>query len=161
MPDIYILSGPVRSGKTTWLKQWNTDRANVCGLLAPVINGKRYIKNIRSGEMRLLEAEHAETGRPLIYIGKFSFFEDTFEWGRHILYECLPANNVWIVIDEIGPLELQGKGLEPAVSYVLGNAGSRARVILVIRHKLLDAVLQHYGFNKENISFFNFEEKTE
>jgi len=158
MPEIYILRGPVQSGKTSRLEQWAVGKVNIYGLLAPIMEGKRYLKNIYTGEMRLLEADNPITNRPITRIGKFAFYEDTFEWGRRVLTGNIPQADSWMIIDEIGPLELQGRGLEPAVSSILGNAGDLVIVVLVVREKLFNDVLQYYAFDEGNISVFNFEE---
>jgi len=52
------------------------------------------------------------------------------------------------VIDEIGPLELRGEGLEPAVSAVLAAESAAgalvANLVLVVREGLVDRVIEHY-----------------
>ena len=55
---IYILTGEIRSGKTTALKTWASDRADVDGLICPDgKNGKRYFLKVKSKEEIELEAE--------------------------------------------------------------------------------------------------------
>ncbi len=43
----------------------------------------------------------------------------------------------WVVIDEVGPLELDGKGLMPAVELALA---SRVNVLIVVRSSLRKAL---------------------
>jgi nucleoside-triphosphatase THEP1 len=53
----------------------------------------------------------------------------------------------WLVFDEIGYLELQGQGLEPAVRRIL-NWNKRiaaTKLLWVVREELLDEVLEYYG----------------
>ena len=38
----------------------------------------------------------------------------SFLWAQNALFNSLDKNLEWLIIDEIGPLELEGKGLEPA-----------------------------------------------
>ncbi len=156
MPDIYILSAPVQSGKTSRLLNWVKARNDVSGILAPIVDGKRYLQSIHSGELRLLEADKHNISSKIVKIGSHVFYEDTFAWGRYVLTSSLHHPAKWLIIDEIGPLELQGKGLEPAVHTVLRNVPAAVNVVLVIRFKMLQNVLQHYGLNPENTIPFNF-----
>jgi nucleoside-triphosphatase THEP1 len=56
----------------------------------------------------------------------------------------------WLIIDEIGPIELRGEGLEPQVSQILKEypRTRKNRLILVIRDQLLEKVLEHYNLSE-------------
>ena len=157
MPNIYILSGPVQSGKTSRLQTWAAGHKNVRGILAPVIDGKRYLQDISNAERRLLEIDGNGNESDVLRIGKYVFLEKTFSWARNVLTASLHHPAKWIVIDEIGPLELQGKGLEPAVRTILRNVSNKVNVLWVVRQKLLTEVLQHYGLSEKSIVHFTFE----
>jgi len=47
-----------------------------------------------------------------------------------------------VVIDEVGPLELQGKGLMPAVELALASA---IDVLIVVRSSLREALQKHFS----------------
>ena len=55
MNKIFLLSGSIHTGKTTRLTEWIKNKKDVDGILQPVIDGKRHIKHISSGEIQLLE----------------------------------------------------------------------------------------------------------
>ncbi len=150
---VYMLSGPVASGKTTTLNAWCKRQPSLDGLLAPVIHNRRYLRHIASGESRCLEATGSETKTELTQpVGRFMFLAHTFEWGRHILMQCRKKQTVWIIIDEIGPLELQGQGLEPMVETLLDDKHLRThtKLLLVVRQKLVGAVRDRFEKDEEN-----------
>ncbi len=158
MAKIYILSGAVHSGKTTRLLNWANQRKDVYGVLAPIIEERRFLLNIHTKESRLLEAPPKAPEKKLVHISKYSFFEATFRWGRQVLEQTPAQKTAWLVIDEIGPLELAGQGLEPAVRAVLENLPDSVNIVLVVREKLLNTVLEYYGLKMDSINMFDFYE---
>ena len=66
---------------------------------------------------------------------------------QNILSATAPELTEWLVIDELGKLELAGGGLEPALGQVLARyrqAGT-GRILLVIRDTLLAQAISRYG----------------
>ena len=162
----------------------------VDGILAPKRDGLRFLLEFRgeryrldarrfSAEDRLQAGDHgfqprhpgeetppgnrAAAGGGLVRIGPHAFREEAFVQARDYLvhaYASLPPGGV-LVIDEIGPLELRGEGLEPAVSCILAQSGGgddrkkpdspptapRAAILLVVREALVKGVCSYYGLN--------------
>ncbi len=58
MSKIYILTGPVNSGKTTKLMNWVEKKSNVGGILTPVVDGKRHLYSIASQKYKIFELEN-------------------------------------------------------------------------------------------------------
>ncbi len=142
---IKIISGEVRSGKTGRLKKWLAGHPGADGIISPVIEGKRYLQRISSGEKQLLDASGSEDRAAVEGIGRHLFLKETFVWARQQLQDSARRTQ-WLVVDEIGPLELQGKGLEPALSAIL-KEGS-VSVIAVVRSRLLERVKERYGWEE-------------
>ena len=142
---IYLLTGPVRTGKTTALAAWAGGRS-AAGLLQPVQGGRRLLVAQPSGETRLLECAPGEEG---VAVGRFRFSRAAFAWGRRKLLEAARRSPEWLLIDEVGSLELRGEGLAPAVETVLRERGdSRSpgcHTLLVVRGRLLNAMSDHYA----------------
>jgi len=67
---IYLLTGPIRSGKTTALMQWASSLKDVSGILTPDLNGKRQFLNLANSEYFHMEAIDGEAE---ITIGRFAF----------------------------------------------------------------------------------------
>ena len=137
-----ILTGPVGTGKTTALQQLvrvHPDR--FAGLLAPVIRHQRHLQDISTGELRLLETSPAAPDA--LPVGKYVFSASVFAWARERLAEQAASfPHRWFVLDEIGKLELQGKGLAPVAMEIL--QGDRVNnLLVVVRDSLLPAATEH------------------
>jgi len=56
----------------------------------------------------------------------------------------------WLVIDEIGPLELEGSGLEPAISEILKDRDSfNGEILCVVRDSIMERFLEHYKLHSK------------
>ena len=109
-PKIYIVTGPVHSGKTTRIAEWIKNKKNTGGILSPVCNGKRYLMSISDNDKKLLEADMEKTGRnDIITAGKYFFLSDVYKWANEELIKQYKSNCEWFVIDEIGILELESR----------------------------------------------------
>ncbi len=143
---VHIYSGPIQSGKTTRISNWLKNRPEADGILAPIRHGKRHLQRIINGESRCLQPP--QNPADSLAIGRFLFSRATFKWGREQLYNIKPLTP-WVIIDEIGKLELQGEGLEPAVSFLLDSNPAR-NIILVVRDSLLEQAIGHYKLGRQN-----------
>jgi nucleoside-triphosphatase THEP1 len=149
---IKIVTGPIQSGKTTRLIAWVRYHQNSAGILSPVVNRQRFIYSIHSNEYRKLQFDkQGITQEKSIKIGKNEFQLSTFNWAQEQLRSALKINPHWLIIDEIGPLELDGHGLEPMVTHVLNNfvMSEKHQLVLVVREKLVNDVIINYNL-KEN-----------
>ncbi|MBZ0199210.1 MAG: nucleoside-triphosphatase [Ignavibacteriaceae bacterium] len=159
MKNIYILTGKIQSGKTTKLVDWAANRTGVYGILSPVILGKKHLTDLKSGESKQLEVNDSERGGSIINIGHYRFDKDVFKWGRDRMLESIGYNPEWFIVDEIGPLEFRGEGLEPAFREILIRSELLydTKLVLVIREGLTDSVLDHFRIPKSSIKEFTFE----
>jgi len=157
MSSIFVISGPVHSGKTTRLLSWLKNNNNLYGILSPEINGRRYLLNINSNEKRILEVSGKEDHKDVITVGNYEFDKSVFEWGCNVIIESIEENPEWIVIDEVGHLELQGDGLARAVNKVFShqNILVRTNIVLVVRDYLLTDFLNHYNLAEKDIKLLN------
>lgn len=142
MKPIYILSGPIQTGKTTKLFQWAATQKNIDGILQPVIDNKRFIYHIASRTLKQLETERKEN---VTSIGKYNFSNDTFKWAIENLSKSFKQNLDWLLIDEVGPIELTGKGLEPVITNIINEKERfKGKILFVVRENLLRDFLLHY-----------------
>lgn len=142
---IFILTGPVHTGKTTRLMHWAASQNKIDGIFQPIIDDKRFIYQIASRALKSLEVSASAKDEHTIKIGNYSFSKETFEWAQNILINCLKKNLDWLVIDEIGPLELEGNGLEPAVSSIINaRENVSAKIVCVVREEILQKFIDHY-----------------
>lgn len=124
--SVYILSNALHSGKTTLLNNWIKNRNDVTGFLSPKIGGKRHFQNIETDETRLLEVEYSK-----LKIGKYHFDELVFQWAFDCLKKQFANDKEWIVIDEIGPLEIKfGKGFHQIILDFLEINNKNKKILL-------------------------------
>lgn len=135
---IYILSASIRSGKTTSLINWSADRKDVYGILTPEINGKRVFMNVKTKEQFPMEASGEEE---TLAIGQFVFSKKSFDKAIQIIRDAISKDG-WLVIDEIGPLELKGEGFCEVLKEVLSLR--REKILLVVREGLAKQVKDHF-----------------
>lgn len=157
---IKIITGPIKSGKTTRLTAWVKCHQNCVGILSPVINNQRFIYSILEDEYRPLETEEDDAKDPkTITIGRYTFQESTFEWAREQLTIADAKNRDWLIIDEIGPLELSGIGLEPQVGKIIDSTlkSGKDDLILVVREGIVDKVVDHYHLHGNFQTTYNLE----
>lgn len=145
MNNIYIYSGPVHSGKTTRLMQWAAGKKNIDGILQPVIDEKRFIYNISSRTLKILETAETKPDNELVKIGKYQFQKSVFDWAQNVLIDCLDKKLDWMIIDEIGPLEFEGKGLEPVISkIIIEDKKFSGNILCVVRESILKKFITYY-----------------
>jgi molybdenum cofactor guanylyltransferase len=144
--NIYILSQPVQTGKTSLLMQWVKERQDVAGILTPDVDGKRKLFNITQQTYSDLQLDEKSEG---IQIGRFMFDRQVFEQAQQIIRASVATNPSWLIIDEIGRLEMdRNEGLEPAVSETIRHFRSTlcgTKLLLVIRDYLLNDAVAQYG----------------
>jgi nucleoside-triphosphatase THEP1 len=140
---IYILSAPIQTGKTTSLINWSAQREDVYGILTPIKNGKRVFMNAHTREEFTMEAEN---GEETFDVGRFHFSKKNFEKAV-----CIIRNDMlkpgWLVIDEIGPLELKGQGFHDVLIELLHV--KKEKIILVVREGLVQQILEHFRFEAD------------
>lgn len=114
--SIYIFTGPVHSGKTTELLHWCSQQNTIYGILMPDINGSRKILDLQTREIFDIECtDITNTNEPLTSVGKFNFYTAAFSKANLIISAALKQKPGWLIIDEAGKLELEGKGFYPGM----------------------------------------------
>lgn len=133
-----LLTGEVGSGKSTRLSEWAHGRPAVSGVLQMSEGGARALVNLQTGARRPLDADEAESDS--LVVGRYRFRRAVFEWAGELL-RTAPAG--WVIVDEVGPLELRGEGLDAAIRELCGRPD--CSLILVVRTGLVPAVIARYG----------------
>jgi nucleoside-triphosphatase THEP1 len=145
---IMIMTGPVRSGKTSYLAGVATDltrrRIGASGFLSPAaFEGGRQI----GYDLSVLGRE-----TPIPYIraagepgwervGPYYFIPEALEVARREIRESRERD--LLIVDELGPLELAGGGLWGVLEPVL--SGAARRCLLVVRESCLRDLLDKIG----------------
>ena len=155
--SIYIFSRPIQTGKTSELQKWCNLQKNIHGILMPDINGCRKFFDIRTNKIFDAEcADSVNTKEPLISIGKFNFYTAAFEKANSILLDALSQNPHWLVIDEVGKLELTGKGFYKSVDEAVklySDKNKPENLLITVRDSLCEDVISF--FNIKNFKVIN------
>lgn len=151
---ILIYSDKIKSGKTTNLFRWITKQNSIGGILQPIVDGKRFFYSIIDKTLIQLEIAQDQSKdffeNELIRIGDYLFLRSGFEKAKEILKRDFESKLNCIVIDEIGPLEMNGNGLEPIITELLSKLDKfEGQLILVIRDKILDDAIKKYNLKNK------------
>lgn len=152
MSKIYLYSSAVQTGKTSRLMSWVKGKNNVAGILTPDQEGLRVLYDIRSKKTYPMQVSvEDDSGEELIRVGRFTFLAKTMNWAQKILLEEMQLDPDWLVIDELGKLELKGIGLEPALGQVISHyqqQQNKGNLLVVVRDYLLEEAVRAYGIEE-------------
>jgi nucleoside-triphosphatase len=148
--EVLIVTGLVRSGKTTRLLDWASKQEIVKGIASPFSGNKRMFYDLSTHESFSMEAKEGEES---MKIGKYNFSIDSFKRAVRIIAEGIENNSGFLVIDEIGPLELENKGFNKILRKILSTENREFSLVLVIRDTMVDDVLKQFGI--KNYSLLN------
>lgn len=144
---IYILSGPIRTGKTSSLIKWAEGRDDVVGLVCPDdSHGRRYFLKIGTQDTIRLEVTEP-TNEATLSVGPFTFYKSAFNEAITFLKETSKLRtHHYLILDELGKLELKNTGLHEAASYLIPHYvhSPTQHLILVVRNTLLQDIGRHY-----------------
>ena len=147
MLNIIIFSKPIHSGKSTSLLNFTNQHKDVSGILMPVVNGKKSFYDITHNTY--FEAEVCDTESfysKTQIIGKYCFIDAAFKKANEIIIEAFQNDKSFIIIDEIGKLELRNEGLNASLQFILQSSSPKKNLslLLVVRDRLLDEVIQFF-----------------
>ena len=150
---VLVLTGPVHSGKTTFLKgaaaSWGLAGFSVGGFLNETCLAGGKVRGYDLFDLRERTSVpflRTEGGPDRQRVGGFSLVPGGLERAESILDRDRDAHI--LVVDEIGPLELSGRGLWPALSAAL-SAG--AICLCVVRTSVLEGFLAKIGEGKIDV----------
>lgn len=150
---IYILSGNIKTGKTNALLKWTKDREVTFGFLTPDDEkGIRYM--IDAGSKECFEMQSKLEADDVIVIGKYRFLKIAFKRGNDIIKKALKNNKSgYIILDELGKLELQSKGFHESASLAIKATmcNNDLHLILIIRTTLLINIIKKYNVTKHHL----------
>jgi len=146
---VYIVTGTIGEGKTAWL-------AKLAGLLTE--------KGVRVGgilALRIVEEERTtgydisdistgartpflrHTGSEDMGVERFTVYDAGYEAGKSILHPEANQDKEVVIIDEVGPLELKGRGWSERLSWLLNETSSI--LVIAVRKSLTEAVTDKFG----------------
>ena len=90
----------------------------------------------------------------VIRIGHFKFLKSAFkEANDYLISIASEAENKYLIIDEIGKLELRNEGLHRSAEALISRfkKDNAHHVIVVVRDYLLEDVLKHYAITEYSL----------
>jgi len=149
--DVYILTGQVQTGKTSSLVSWSEKRKDVFGILTPVVNNKRMFMDVQTRERFPMEAKEGETN--VLSVGKFVFSKTSFDRAVEVIQKASHEEG-WLIIDEVGPMELRGEGFAEIITKVLDLKSDNQNLLLIVREGLVQKVLDIFRI-KDPVVIYN------
>jgi nucleoside-triphosphatase THEP1 len=147
---ICILTGPIQSGKSTFLKDiiLSTDKRHISGFLTLRMPGfEKALWDIENDD-------HYPFFMDSIYensvpIGRFFINKSTLEIGSEIICRFLLQSKDILIVDELGKLEIQDKGFHQAFKTMLEDISHHKskKVLIVVRDYCLDQIIDKYKIN--------------
>ncbi|SDS08008.1 NTPase [Formosa sp. Hel1_31_208] len=144
---IYILTGDINTGKSTALMKWIKGRPDVFGVLSPRDDkNHRYFLNVKTHEAFAMETTSKDEDS--IIVGPYHFLKTAFKKANSIIEEAAKQQTSgFIIIDELGKLELKTEGLHKSAVSAINRTKYEAQLhtILVVRTPLIETILKHYN----------------
>jgi molybdopterin-guanine dinucleotide biosynthesis protein A len=146
-----LVVGEPGSGKTSWCREYIDGRresgSSVGGILCPAIHKQK--QRVGSNALDLLtgqEVPFARLSRHRSFkgeekVGDYTISRRGISFARGAIKRAVESKCDLVVIDEVGPLELGGKGLMPAVELALASA---VNALIVVRSSLREALQRHF-----------------
>lgn len=151
---IFVLTGPVHSGKTSLLKkvvgELKSRGVRADGFLSLAVhNGKDLagydLFDLKTGKAIPYLRKEGKKNWPKV--GPFFFIPRALARAKKKILCC--AQPDFLIVDEVGPLEVCGGGIWPALSAALRNPSRR--YLLVVRQSILRDVLDLISHNRTEI----------
>ena len=146
-----LVVGEPGSGKTSWCREYIDEHrkrgATVGGILCPAVEQQE--QRVGSNALDLLTGQAVPFARLSRHgslkggerIGDYIISRDGISFACGAIQRATESRCGLIVIDEVGPLELSGKGLMPAVESALASA---ANLLIVVRSSLREALQKRF-----------------
>jgi nucleoside-triphosphatase THEP1 len=152
-PLIVILKGEIHQGKTTFLIRLTELMQKENIKLAGIISVGAFEGGQRSGytlkflpdgkEVPLAASTQKENWQSF---RRFWFNPQALNLGNQFLIQAGNDPEQWIIIDEVGPMELEGGGWSPAMAYLVGI--SHPKQLWVVRNTIAEEVIEIYNLNQ-------------
>jgi nucleoside-triphosphatase THEP1 len=147
-----LVVGEPGSGKTSWCREYINRRrksgSSVGGILSPAIEkqkqrvGSNALDLLTGQEIPFARLSHHRSFKEGEKVGAYTVSRDGILFACRAIEQAVKSRCDLVVIDEVGPLELHGKGLMPAVELALS---STVNVLIVVRSSLREALQKHFS----------------
>ena len=153
---IFVLTGPVQGGKTTLVSEkiglLRERGVKVFGFLCPgsFSEGKRSafgLVDLETG--RRIPMGDANEQKGWVKFRRFFFNPEAFIQGELWIKSCLKRDPDLVVIDEVGPMELEGDGWSNTLDILAQN--SSVTQLWIVRQQILNEVSERWKIPEDQI----------
>jgi nucleoside-triphosphatase THEP1 len=147
---VFIISGEINQGKTSLTRDVVAElikkglRVNgflTIGNTNDTSRNSYYIRDINTGFEENLCSTKIDKQKP--NFGRFYFEEKAIQAGRKIIEQSLTTPTDLLVIDELGPMEINNKGWAPAIEKVVKQ--NAVAQLWVVRKKLVNPIMRKWN----------------
>jgi nucleoside-triphosphatase THEP1 len=149
-PQVYIISGKISSGKTTFAKklalELKSHNVPVGGIISEKVVSDSQVSGYdlidietNKSEILLRRSDEAVEDR----IGRFGIFAGGIDRGNAILTRVRLSDNTIVIIDEVGVLELGDKGWSGSLTEILKT--SNKQLLIIVRENLIEEVMRKWN----------------
>lgn len=150
---IYIICGEANQGKTAKIKSIYTEQFKGDGFITEKILSNSFfcgykLTRLSSGESETLSLKtefFPLNDTPLYTKGSFSFYADGFNFASSIIDDIINNNISPVFIDEIGPLELAGKGYYDSFKKILKTDKT---IYITVRTRCVEDIISFFPLKK-------------
>jgi len=146
-----LVIGKPGSGKTTWCQQY-ISQLRSCGLSVGVVlspetreHGERTgynVLDVLTGREAPFARRSGDSPSQGEVVGRYTIRRNGIQFARRAIEKAVVNQCDLVVIDEVGPVELSGRGLMPAVKLVLE---AEVSVLIIVRDSLKKALLRYFS----------------
>jgi nucleoside-triphosphatase THEP1 len=153
---VFIITGSIRGGKTTFAKKLidhlRSNNINVGGILSERLMDDGItigydIINIETGIRTEFLRQDEVCGDEKI--GRFRICRKGLEKGREILSSLVNLDHYFVIIDEVGMMELQNGGWSESITDLLGK--STNNILITVRDIYVDDVKKKWNMTGAEI----------
>lgn len=159
-PPIVIITGEIHEGKTTFVQKIVNNliakKFRIGGFLSLSVNENNEragfnLYDIESGDLTELCTNNKDDSK--LHMGRYFFNHDAILKGTSILGSENISDKHLIVIDEIGPLELNGQGWSSAIENITRNFN--IPMLWVARKGILNKIIKRWNTGDIYIFYIN------
>ena len=155
---IFIVSGSVGEGKTTFIKNlinlFSGNNIKIGGIFSERVISDSLVTgydvvNIETGEKEVFLRQNEDCGSEKI--GRFTICQKGLAMGNSVLHSQVSCKDTIVVIDEVGMLELRNKGWADSLDGLVRLSGNH--LLIGVRDIYLESVIKRWNFAGANIFY--------
>jgi nucleoside-triphosphatase THEP1 len=147
MNQVTILTNDIRSGKSSALANLFKEHKSACGCITPYVDQQKIMVLLSSKIVLPYELNNSDKADyPIVEVGRFILNKKCFQLVYKEVSDHAPQSE-WVVLDEVGKLELADAG-HSRILWQLLQSGEFRKLLLVVRQSLLESVYAHFRLDR-------------